>query len=385
MGPATLGRETPASPEECAEVLRAAGASSDAVRIAGGGSKATWGAAAQTPATELSTARLDRIVEHNAGDLTAVLEAGVPLATAQAAFAEAGQMLALDPPGDGATVGGVIATADSGPLRGRYGGPRDLVVGITVALPDGTVAKAGGKVIKNVAGYDLAKIFTGSFGVLGAIVQASVRLHPLPPATATVTGAAKDPAAIARAAAELAHSPFEQQALDVRFTDGRGAVLARFGGVEPRSQAAAPERLLADLGLDTEIVEDDQALWDVQRAGQRSAEGTVVRVSGLQTQLATVLSAAERLGAAVVGRAGLGLSWLALEDRGPDEMASAVGELRRELHPAACPVLDAPASVRARVDPWGPIDGGALELMRRVKQRFDPGNVCNPGVYVGGI
>ena len=138
-------------------------------------------------------------------------------------------MLALDPPDDGATIGGIVARGDSGPLRGRYGGPRDLVVGMRVALSDGTLAKSGGKVIKNVAGYDLAKLFAGSFGTLGAIVEVSVRLHPLAPATATAWSAARDPAswrARRRAGARAARAP----RLDVRWSGGRGAVLARFGG-----------------------------------------------------------------------------------------------------------------------------------------------------------
>ena len=137
---------------------------------------------------------LARILEHNVGDFTAVLEAGVPLAAAQAEFAEHGQMLAIDPAlHDAATVGGVMAANDSGPLRHRYGSMRDLVVGTTVALSDGTLARSGGKVIKNVAGYDLGKLFCGSFGTLGLIVRVAVRLHPLPPATASAAGATGDP------------------------------------------------------------------------------------------------------------------------------------------------------------------------------------------------
>ena len=129
----------------------------------------------------------------------------MPLAEAQAAFAAEGQMLALDPPLlDHATVGGVMATADSGPLRHRYGGMRDLVVGATVALSDGTLAKSGGKVIKNVAGYDLAKLFTGSYGTLGLIVRVAVRLHPLPTRTATAVGASDDPDVLGAAATDLA-------------------------------------------------------------------------------------------------------------------------------------------------------------------------------------
>ncbi|MDQ3858871.1 MAG: FAD-binding oxidoreductase, partial [Actinomycetota bacterium] len=216
----------PSSARETAALLAEAGRDGLTVRPRGGGTKLAWGAPAPEPDVELTTARLDRIVEHNAGDLTAVLQAGVRMADAQAAFAEVGQMLALDPPLDAsnslllgsersATVGGVVATADAGPLRHRYGAPRDLLLGVTVALSDGTVARAGGKVIKNVAGYDLAKLFAGSFGTLGVVVEVVVRLHPRPRATATAVGAGDDPGALARAAGRLGGLPLELEALDV--------------------------------------------------------------------------------------------------------------------------------------------------------------------------
>src|ERR671922_165772 len=157
-------------------------------------------------------------------------------------------MLSLDPPDAGATIGGVVAAGDSGPLRSRYGGVRDLVVGIRVALSDGTVAKSGGKVIKNVAGYDLGKLFAGSLGTLGAILEVTVRLHPLPPVTATAAAGSRDPAVLARAASELAHAPLEQLSLDVRWGGGDGAVLSRFGGgcvggsIPPASAIPEPPR-----------------------------------------------------------------------------------------------------------------------------------------------
>jgi glycolate oxidase FAD binding subunit len=346
------------------------------VRVTGNSTKLRWAGAGSRPELELSTARLDRIVEHNAGDLTAVLEAGVPLARAQAAFAEAGQMLALDPPDDGATLGGIVASADSGPLRARYGGVRDLVVGIRVALSDGTIAKAGGKVIKNVAGYDLAKLFAGSFGTLGAILEVSVRLHPLPPATATAAGGTADPAALARAARTLSHAPLEQMGLDVRWGGGDGAVLARFGGTTAREQALAAARLLEETGVALDVVEDDEEIWRVQRAGQRSREGVVVRVSALQTDMPTLFGAVDRLGARLVGRPGLGLFWLRLEDRGAEEAAAAVEELRRRF---SAQLLDAPPELCERVDARGALDPATLSLMRRVRERFDPAGVCNPG------
>ena len=295
-------------------------------------------------------------------------------------------MLALDPPDPGgATIGGLVATGDSGPLRSRFGGARDLVVGITVALPDGTIAKAGGKVIKNVAGYDLAKLFTGSFGTLGAILEVCVRLHPLPPSTATAAAGSTDPDQLTRAANALSHAALEHIGLDLRYGGDDGAVLARFGGAACGEQAEAAVRVLSREGVNASVVTDDDEIWRRQREAQRSADGTMVRISAVQTALPTVIAAAARLGGRLVGRVPLGLCWLALEDRSAAEAATAVEELRRELAPHPCVVLDAPDELRSSLDPWGPLAPGALDLMRRVKERFDPAGICNPGVFVGSI
>ena len=179
-----------------------------------------------------------------------------------------------------------MATADSGPLRHRYGSVRDLVVGMTVALSDGTVAKSGGKVIKNVAGYDLAKLFAGAYGTLGAILQVAVRLHPLAPATVTAVGRSDDPRAVAAAAAALTHARLELECLDVRWEDGAGAVLARSGGAASAEAAEHVSGLLDAEGLEASVEEDDGALWDAQRDAQRTGSGPLVRVSGLQDQTA---------------------------------------------------------------------------------------------------
>jgi glycolate oxidase FAD binding subunit len=353
-------------------------------RVVGGGTKIGWGRPGLEPDLEISTSELDQILEHNEGDLTAVLQAGVPLARAQERFARANQMIALDPPDlGGATIGGIVATGDSGPLRHRYGAARDLVVGVTVALPDGAVARAGGKVIKNVAGYDLAKLFTGSFGTLGAIVEVAVRLHPLRP-TASAGGQSDRPEAVANAAIELAHSQLEAQALDIAWRGGHGGVLARFAGAEAVPQAEAARRKLEEAGLESTLIEEDGAAWEAQRAAQRGE--LVVRVAALQTRLEDVLRETERLGGGVVGRAALGVCWVSLP---ADAGTEAVRSLRGALTPSACVVLDAPEEVRAEVDPWGFDDSGggaaALALMRRAKARFDPSGVCSPGVFVGGI
>jgi glycolate oxidase FAD binding subunit len=387
MATETLRSETPKDAEDAAELLRACAADGIAVRFAGGATK-PWGRPGDDHGVELRTSALDAIVEHNRGDLTAVLQAGVPLRVLDETLAAAGQMLALDPPlgaGEAATVGGAIAAGDSGPLRHRYGAARDLVLGVTVALSDGSLAHAGGKVIKNVAGYDLAKLFSGSFGTLGLITEVAVRLHPRAPGHATAIGATDDAALLQDAAIALASSSLEAQALDVRWDAGEGLVLARFAGIAAAEQAAAAVPLLAAAGVQARAVQDDVALWSAQRAGQRSADGAVVRVSGRPTQLAQACAAAEAGRATLVGRAALGLSWIALPAAAPGELVDAVERLRNLLRPSPCVVLDAPAPVRANLDPWDQPEDAALVLMRRVKARFDPTTTCNPGIFVGGI
>jgi glycolate oxidase FAD binding subunit len=296
-------------------------------------------------------------------------------------------MLALDPPdgGGAATIGGLLATADSGPLRHRHHAVRDLVLGVRVALPDGTVARAGSKVIKNVAGYDLGKLMAGAYGTLGLIAEVSLRLHPLPLGTATAVARGADPGQVAAAASALAHVPLEAESLDVSWEDGEGGVLARFGGASASERAHEALALLAGARLEGAVVDDDAALWERRRGAQRAgAPGdAVVRVSGTQRGLAAALEATRDLGsdARAAGRAALGLVWITV----PDADAGAIAALRARLAPARCVVLDAPERVRSALDPWGEEDPARLALMRRVKERFDPHGVCNPGVMVGGI
>jgi glycolate oxidase FAD binding subunit len=356
----------PATPEEAAALLREA---EGPVIPRGGGTK-PWGP--PSDGVVLETGGLNRILEHNVGDFTAVLEAGVPLAEAQAAFAEHGQMLAIDPAlNETATVGGVMAANDTGPIRHRYGGMRDLVVGTTVALSDGTLARSGGKVIKNVAGYDIGKLFTGSYGTLGLIVRVAVRLHPLPPRTVTAVGGSDDPDRLGAASVELASQPLEADCLDVDWRDGAGRLLVRFGSAAAPHQADATVERMRALGLEeTAAVEDDDALWMAQRVHQRGE--CVLKVSGRITDLPAVC----RTGARVVGRAGLGLYWLALDP-------GSVPAVREELSPRACTLLDGPPELRAAA--WADPDPGALAVMARIKERFDPARMFRPGTFVGGI
>src|SRR5215467_1787556 len=196
----------PASSEEAGTLLRAAARLGLRVVPRGTGSRVHWGYPPSGCDRVLDTTKLDRVVEHAAGDLVATVEAGVRLDRLAEVLSAARQRLALDPPGGG-TVGGVLATAAAGPLRLRYGTPRDLLIGITVVRADGTIAKSGGKVVKNVAGYDIGKLFAGSRGTLGLITEATFRLHPVPAATTYVTARCDEPADCARLLATALQAP----------------------------------------------------------------------------------------------------------------------------------------------------------------------------------
>jgi len=339
--------------QEAAELLKGCETS---LRPIGGGTK-RW-----LPAREeavLETGGLNRILEHNVGDFTAVLEAGVRFVDAQQAFAEHGQRIAWDPPDPGgATIGGIVATGDSGPLRHRYGGVRDLVVGINVVLSDGTIAKAGGKVIKNVAGYDLAKLFAGSFGTLGLIASVAVRLHPLPERTASVVIEHHNPDQLLEDVLKLARRPLEADRFDVTWSGGKGRIVLEFSGASALDQA----------GRVGNVHDVD---WEEIRGLQRGT--VVVKVSGRPTDLPKVIRAADDHSGTVVSRAALGLSWIALQS--PDSVAA----IRAELAPRRCTVLDG-----ADDGQW-PEDVPGLEVMERLKARFDPSRIFRPGVYVGGI
>ena len=268
---------------------------------------------------DLTTEGLDRILEHEAGDLTCTVEAGVRLSALQSALAEHGQRLSLDPPGD-PTVGALLAQNLSGPLRHRFGAPRDLVLGVTLVLPDGTIASAGGKVVKNVAGYDLARLVCGSEGRLALIARVSLRLHPLPKAEQTLAVETGDAASVVRA---LLGSQLQPSALDVLHP---GGVLVLFEG-SPRAveaQIAAAKALVGG-------VEVEREAWDVSRRRQGAARERIRFDPGLLEETLA------ELGDAVV-RPASGVAYSA--DDGPSNrlLQGAIEErlverIRRELDP----------------------------------------------------
>jgi glycolate oxidase FAD binding subunit len=212
---------------------------------------------------DLTTGGLTRVLEHDPGDLTCTVETGVRLSELQAALAATGQRLSLDPPGN-PTIGALLARNASGPLRHRFGAPRDLVLGTTLVLGDGTIASAGGKVVKNVAGYDLARLVCGSEGRLALIARASFRLHPLPKATQTLVFETGDAAGVV---ASLLRSQLQPSALDV-LHPGRVAVLFEGSERAVAAQVATARELVGG-------AEADPPVWDESRGRQAAALGRV--------------------------------------------------------------------------------------------------------------
>ena len=364
--------------ESAAAVLRVAAEHDLSVVPRGSGSKLDWGAAPREVDLVLDVSAASGIVEHAAGDLVVHAKAGTPLAEVRQAVSAAGQQLAIDQPLPTATVGGVIATATSGPCRHLFGGVRDLLIGITVVRPDGAVTISGGKVVKNVAGYDLGKLYTGSFGTLGVITEAVFRLHPQAAEHRWITVRADDPDAAAQAVDHVRHSQAMPSAIELD-RPGPGSpfeVTAQIEGMPNATHERALE-LAAEIG--GTVAEQPPEWW-----GRYPAAGTGLRLGIEPKALAALLTALHDTDVALRGAAGIGVLHAEVpESTDPAAVADLVGDLRARCDYAV--LLQAPQEVRAVVDPWGPIDPGVLTLMRRTKDQFDPGHRLAPGRFVGGI
>ena len=374
---------------------------------------------------------MDQVLEHAAGDLVARVQAGATIGHLASVLAEAGQELAVDAPAE-ATVGGVVATGTAGPRRLRYGTPRDLLIGITVVRADGAVAHSGGKVVKNVAGYDLGKLFSGSQGTLGLITEVTFRLHPRPGAVAWVTGefGPSDRAGVAAAVAAAAGSPLVPSAVELEWSGGSGTpALLRMGvllegtsaGVANRANRMS-ELITSSGGMPIVALSAVPFRWQdtLPAAG---APSTVVRVSFWVSRLGDVLDALAAAGAAagirpvVSGPAGAPAVRLPGRERGPRHRGqvrprrarAAAGGVWGEgsppgsggqggsggWHPpdpggsggvvpprpagprGGVVVLAAPPQVLAAAGAYGPVPGAAL--MRAIKEQFDPGHRMFPG------
>ena len=368
----------------------------------GSGRTISWGPPPARCDVVADMTRMDRILEHAAGDLVVQAEAGVTLGALSEVLAEKGQRLALDGPA-AATAGGVVATGGAGPLRLRYGTPRDLLIGITVVRPDGRVSHSGGKVVKNVAGYDIGKLYAGSLGTLGLITEVTFRLHPLAALTAYVTSEYGNAADAAKAVLAAAASPLQASAAEIdRPGPGEpvrvGVMLeGTASGVSERA-----DRMAAALGQHAQSSLTAPQWW-AQRgeAADSPVGGTLIRVAFWATELRQVLDAIDAVAVdtgvapVVSGSGGAGVLYVSLDaGADADQVAMFVRALRAAsghgsaedpgaLARGSVVVLAAPQAVQASVDMWGPVPG--LALMRAVKRQFDPGNTMAPGRFAGGI
>ena len=374
----------PRSFSEAAAALAGAAAQARPVRVVGGGTKLGWGGSTPPRALRLLTTQLDRVVVHDDG-LSATLSAGTPLVRAQTILGRSGLMFAVDPQlGLGqrpaATVGGVVATGDSGPLSHRFGTASDQIIGITVALSNGTVVRTGPRSGQEQDGYDLAKLLTGSFGTLGVILAVEVYVRLLAAETATALGTSDDARLLRDAVTVVTARHGDLEAFDVAWIGGRGGLLAQLGGDESTARAAAVAETMRSCGLvGTTVRVDDARLWARQRAGQRSAVRAVLRVHTRRRELDVVLKLADEVGATLVGRAARGVAYLTVD-------VGRIAAVRAGLPAGSAAVaLDLPAGAHGAVDPWSLGEGAELEMMRGLKAGFDPAGVCNPGVFVGGI
>jgi len=348
-------------------VMRVAHEAGLAVVPRGAGTKLGWGPPPERLDVLLDLTGLDALVEHAAGDLITVVGAGRLLADLQRDLSGSGQWLAVDPPRSG-TVGGLVATASTGPTRLLHGAVRDLVIGTTMVRADGVISHSGGKVVKNVAGYDLGKLLTGSFGTLGVLTEVAFRLHPVAEASGWVTV----PVTSARHATALTqgvlHSHLVATACELeRPADGAASLAIRLDGIAP-GVAARTADALELFGGGAEALDEAPSWWgtDPGRPGE-AAERWAVPV--------------DLRGSVAVGTASAAL-------RGSHDRAATVSVVD-QLRSAAMTfggtvvVLDADPETQQMLDVWGPVKG--LDLMRRVKDQFDPDRVLSPGRFVGGI
>jgi glycolate dehydrogenase FAD-binding subunit len=416
---------TPASVAQASALLRAAAGHGLAMVARGGGSKLDWGCPPRRCDLVVDTSSLGSVVEHAAGDLVARVQAGVRMSTLGEVLGAAGQQLALDPPPAmphgltaghwkaappaAATVGGTLATGAAGPRRLRYGTPRDLVIGVTVVRPDGTVARSGGKVVKNVAGYDLGKLFAGSYGTLGLIVEAVFRLHPLPAGVAYVERECPDGDSAQQAVAAAMASELAPTAVEIdRVARNHPVRVAALLEGDPDGVSERAAQMRGALGAGASTLPSAPGWWGWP-GGADGPAGTLVRVAFWPAALPRILrvidaaAAAAGLNPRVSGSAAAGVIYAefgvqldakavaAFVTAVRDEFARGGGGARPEgATPADVPpvlasalVVHAPAKVRELVDPWGPVP--SLELMRAVKEQFDPAQVMAPGRFAGGL
>ena len=382
----------PGTAQEVAQVLRYCNSAGLTIIPRGGGTQLGLGNRPRQADFVLSLERLNRVIEHAWGDMTVTVEAGCTIDRLQGVLREQGQQLGADPmQPQRATVGGVLATAESGTLRIRYGAIRDLVLGLEMALPDGSVIHVGGKVVKNVAGYDLTKLAIGSLGTLGVITRAVFRLHPIPVATATYTATLPTMSDATKLVLAILDSHLVYTGLQIHARRADQIfVHVRFEGI-PESLQDQYAKLGRIAGAH-EFVECAGDVWtERQKLFVNPGSSVICKCCVLPSQIGSLGDALFRQTdlaevAATLVAQGTGLAEVRLDAAGQQPLMTVLHALRAEVDrlEGTTTVSQCPGTMKDELDVWGTVKD-ALPLMHRIKQKFDPGQILNPGRFVGGI
>jgi glycolate oxidase FAD binding subunit len=370
----------PANTQQVAEIMRYASEYGISVAPVGGGTKQTWGGATKTD-VRLDLTRLNRVLEHPWQDLTCTVQAGCSWQQMQQTLAKYGQFVALDPlwP-ERATVGGILSTNDSGALRHRYGSLRDLVIGMTLVLADGTIARSGGRVVKNVAGYDLCKLVTGSFGTLTVITEATFRLHPLPQHVESFSVSVAHAAELAPLMQAVRSSHLLTQALQLR-GDVEGFHLDIKLNAHPEAkQSDSLKEMANSYGL--VLTEASDEVWRTREELFADDEAFTLKLTMPPIAIAEVADYVSRCGGRSVTQ-GLGIAYVQLP--APDHNSVMHIEWLEDLlgkHGGSLTILKEPRSLRhdLREVLSKP---STLALMQVIKNKFDPNHILNPGIFEG--
>ncbi len=403
---------SPNNIEQVSEIMKLASKESLSVMPWGSGTKSALGNKPDRVNIVISTNNLNRIIEHGASDLVATTECGISLGSLQKELNKENQFLALDPPhiNKGATIGGIIATNDSGPERLRYGTAREFLIGIKVVKADGIIFKGGSKVVKNVAGYDLPKLYVGSLGTLGIIVEATFRLYPVPEYSETYLASFSSLENCHKTILTLLNSNLVLTSLEL-LNPGLTALLSKRNNLDingseyclaigiknvekaVKDQISAVKKICEQNNGKGVLISGSQEekLWEDVRnfpCNVVKAESVVCKASILVTQIPTVLNMVKQLSdengveTSVSTRAGNGICIIAIRGDG-SSITNAVNNLRAFISPLGGHLIvqEAPSEIKKGFDVWGDI-GSGLGIMKRIKSNFNPDNILNPGRYI---
>ena len=367
----------PGTTEEIAAMLRFANEKGLSVVPWGGGTKQGWGYPV-APALLLEMHRLNVLREHTWQDMTCTVEAGCTWSSLQSGLAQHGQFVALDPlRPEQATVGGIVATNDSGALRLKYGGLRDLIIGMTIVLADGTIAKTGGKVVKNVAGYDLHKLMIGAFGTLGVVTSVNFRVHSKPQCTQSFSVSAPAAEPLGKLLLMLLHAQVSTVAIQLRGSATGFVLDVQLASLAEvlHTQTAALEAMAQGVGLGSQAAQED--VWNARQ--QQMDHELVCKGTMLPSEIARF---AERVrgfgGESVIQGTGIMIAGF------PAGAADGLMKLRSELEEAKGSLMILKQPADSKLDCWGTAPD-SLPLMRQIKNRFDPEGILSPGRFLGHI